>query len=50
MSNTAHNQVDVERWGELNVFTLLRKQVVRHFAELEPRVTLSVAAGYNLSA
>ena len=33
MSNTAHDQVDVERCGELNVFTLLRKQIVRHFAD-----------------
>ena len=35
MPNTAHikHQVDVERWGELNVLTLLRKQVVRHFAD-----------------
>ena len=33
MPSTAHNQVDVEGWGELNVFTLLRKQVVRHFAD-----------------
>ena len=34
MSNTAHNQVDVEKWDELNVFTLLRKQAVRHFADI----------------
>ena len=33
MSNTAHSQVDVKRWGELNVFTLLRKQAIRHFAD-----------------
>ena len=33
MSNAAHNQVDVKRWGELNVFTLLRKQAIRHFAD-----------------
>ena len=31
MSNAAHNQVDVERRGELNVFSLLRKQVFRHY-------------------
>ena len=33
MSDTAHNQVDVERWGEQSVVTVLRKQVVRHFAD-----------------
>ena len=33
MSKTAHNQVDVEIWVERNAFTLLRKQVVRHFAD-----------------
>ena len=63
MPSTAHNQVDLERC-ELNVFTLLRKQAVRHFADtvqkvscdfqhqnhLEPRVTLSVAVGDNLQA
>ena len=43
MSNTAHNEFDVERWVELNVFTLLRKQVVRHFAD-------TIAVGDNLSS
>ena len=66
MSNTAHNQVGVERWGKLNVFTLLKSKLSDIFQmhalykkylvifstknHLEARVTLSVAVGDNLSS